>query len=89
MINTNKDNITHSLEQNEHSRNLASNWVENEFCCHKEYSLLSFSVVSINAEFGFVSTKSGKSTQAVPIIPTQADESWKSIVQLENTMSQF
>ena len=88
MINTNKDNITHSLEHNEHSRNLASNWVENEFCCNKEYSLVSSSVVSINAAFDLVSIKSGMSTQAVPIIPIQADESWE-LRQLENTISQF
>lgn len=89
MINANKDNITHSLEQNEHSLNLASNWVENEFCFHKEYSSVSFSVVSINAAFDLVSIKSGKSTQAVPIIPIQADGSWKLRVQLETTIPQF
>ena len=75
MINTNKDNITHSLEQIEHSRNLDSNRVDNEFCWLTKYSLVSSSVVCKNKAFDFASIKSGKSTQAVPMIPMQAEES--------------
>ena len=77
MTNTNKDKITHSFEQCEHSRTLASKCVEKVLSPISKFSSESSLINIENVAFGLASVNSGNSIQAVPMIPIHADESSK------------